>query len=167
VTPGREAVAWRDEKETTRFAPRGSGPVPAAGGVIDGRGLAAALMLGADGVLMGTRFVAAEESSAPAAAKSRVVRASGDGTVRSRVFDMVRGYDWPPQYLARGREAALAAAGERERARYAAAAASGEVDTAVVFAGEGIHLTHAVEPAGVILECVFGEAEAALPRHSV
>ena len=103
----------------------------AAGGVIDGRGLAAALTLGADGVLMGTRFVAAEEPLAPAAAKSRVVRASGDDTVRTRVFDMVRGYDWPPQYRGRaltnrfsetwhGREAALAAAVEPERARYAA-----------------------------------------------
>jgi nitronate monooxygenase len=153
-------------------------PVVAAGGVIDGRGLAAALMLGADAVLMGTRFLAAEESLASPAAKSRLVAASGDDTVRTRVFDIVRGYDWPAQYAGRaltnrfsatwhGREAALAAAGEGERALYAAAAASGDVDTAVVFAGEGIDLIHAVEPAGVILERVVAEAEAALARRFV
>jgi nitronate monooxygenase len=153
-------------------------PVVAAGGVIDGRGLAAALMLGADGVLMGTRFLAAEESLVSPAAKSRVVAASGDDTVRTRIFDIVRGYDWPPQYSGRaltnrfsetwhGREAALAAAGESERARYAAAAAGGDVDTAVVFAGEGIDLIHAVEPARVILERIVGEAEAALARRFV
>lgn len=153
-------------------------PVVAAGGVIDGRGLAAALMLGADGVLMGTRFVAAQEALAAPAAKSRIVAASGDDTLRTRVFDMVRGYDWPPQYLGRalvnrfsetwhGREQALAEAGAGERARYAAAAAAGDVDTAVVFAGEGIDLIHAVEPAGIILERVVGEAEAALARRFV
>jgi nitronate monooxygenase len=153
-------------------------PVVAAGGVIDGRGLAAALMLGADGVLMGTCFLVAEESLAPPAAKSRVVTASGDNTVRTSVFDIVRGYDWPPQYAGRaltnrfseiwhGREAALAAAGESERARYAAAAAAADVDNAVVFAGEGIDLIHAIEPARVILERVVGEAEAALARRFV
>jgi nitronate monooxygenase len=151
-------------------------PVLAAGGIADGRGLAAALMLGADGVLMGTRFLAARESLAAAAAKARVVAASGDDTVRTAVFDIVRGYRWPPEYKGRalinrfsqswhGREAALAAAGDSEGARYAAAAASGDVDTAVVFAGEGIDLIHGVEPAGVILERVVREAEAALDRR--
>ncbi|HYZ42064.1 MAG TPA: nitronate monooxygenase [Stellaceae bacterium] len=150
--------------------------VVAAGGVADGRGLAAALMLGADGVLIGTRFLAAEESLAAPAAKARVVAASGDDTLRTTVFDLVRGYEWPPEYTGRalvnrfsqtwhGREEALAAAGEAERAHYGAAAAAGDVGTAVVFAGEDVDLIHSVEPAGVILERIIREAEAALARR--
>jgi nitronate monooxygenase len=145
---------------------------------MDGRGLAAALMLGADGVLMGTRFLAAEESLAAPAAKPHVVAMSGDDTLRTTVFDIVRGYDWPREYTGRalinrfsgawhGREAALAEAADDERARYMAATAAGDLDTAVVFAGEGIDLIHAVEPAGVILERVVREAEVALARRFV
>jgi nitronate monooxygenase len=68
-------------------------PLVAAGGIADGRGLAAALMLGADGVLMGTRFYVASEALASSAAKARIVAASGDDTVRTTVFDIARGYD--------------------------------------------------------------------------
>ena len=149
--------------------------VLAAGGIVDGRGLAAALMLGADGVLVGTRFLAAEESLAASGAKARVVAASGDDTLHTTVFDIVRGYHWPPEYTGRalinrfseawhGHETALTAAGEAERARYAAAAAAGDSDTAVVFAGEGIDLIHEIEPADVILDRMIREAETALAR---
>ena len=149
--------------------------VLAAGGIVDGRGLAAGLMLGADGALVGTRFLAADEALATPAAKARVVAASGDDTLRTTVFDVVRGYDWPVEYTGRalknrfseawhGREQALINAGESERARYAAAAAGGDVNTAVVFAGEGIDLIHEIEPAGVILDRMIREAETALAR---
>ncbi len=57
------------------------------------------------------------------------------------------------------------AAGPGERARYVATAASGDFDTAVIFAGEGIDLIHSVEPAGTILERIIREAEAALARR--
>jgi len=143
-------------------------PVVAAGGITDGRGLAAALMLGADGVLMGTRFAVATESLASAGAKERVLRAGGDETLRTTVFDIARGYSWPKEYTGRairnrfleswhGREAALAAdAAELER--YAEAATRGDADIAVVFAGEGIDLVHAIEPAAVILQTVVRQA---------
>lgn len=75
--------------------------VVAAGGIADGRGLAAALMLGAQGVLVGTRFFAAHESLGSQAAKAKIVAASGDDTVRTRVFDMVRRLDWPAAYTGR------------------------------------------------------------------
>jgi len=151
-------------------------PVVAAGGIADGRGLAAALMLGADGVLMGSRFYVTEESLAPAAGKARIVAGSGDDTLRTRVFDIARGRDWPKEYTGRAlrnrfsetwhqSEAALVEAGVRENPRYAAAAAAGDVDTAVIFTGEGIDLIHAVEPAGIILDRVIREAEAALARR--
>jgi nitronate monooxygenase len=150
-------------------------PVVAAGGITDGRGLAAALMLGADGVLMGTRFCIASESLATPGAKARVVEATGDDTLRTTVFDLARGYDWPKEYTGRavrnrfsetwhGREDALIQH-EGERARYAEAAARGDADTAVVFAGEGIDLIRAIEPAAVIIDRVMREAEAALARR--
>jgi nitronate monooxygenase len=150
-------------------------PVVAAGGIADGRGLAAALMLGADGVLMGTHFYVAAEALSSPAAKDCAVAASGDDTLRTGVFDTARGYVWPPGYSGRavrnrfaatwhGREAALAQ-DEAERANYADAAARGEADIAVVFAGEGLDLVTAIEPAAMILARVVREAEAAITRR--
>lgn len=72
--------------------------VLAAGGVADGRGLAAALTLGADGALVGTRFWASPEALVSPRAQQRAIRASGDSTYRTRVYDVVRRLDWPPQY---------------------------------------------------------------------
>jgi nitronate monooxygenase len=76
-------------------------PVVAGGGITDGRGLAAALMLGADGVLMGTRFYVASESLASPGAKAKVVQATGDDTLRTTIFDIARGYTWPKEYTGR------------------------------------------------------------------
>src|SRR5574340_894434 len=66
-------------------------PVIAAGGIADGRGLAAALALGAQGALIGTRFSASTEALAHPAAKARLVAAEGAETARTSVFDVVRG----------------------------------------------------------------------------
>ncbi|MBV5298910.1 MAG: nitronate monooxygenase, partial [Rhodoferax sp.] len=70
----------------------------AAGGVADGRGLAAALMLGADGVLVGSRLWATQESLAAAGAKTQATQTNGDGTARSEVFDILRRKNWPAPY---------------------------------------------------------------------
>ena len=184
VAQGSEAGGHGATRATLPFVPAvvdavaASGrdvPVVAAGGIIDGRGLAAALMLGADGVLMGTRFYAAAESLAHPNAKARVVAGSGDDTLRTTIFDLARGIDWPSGYTGRalvngftrqwhGNEAALVERGG-ERATYAAAAAAGDFDTAVVFTGEGIDLIGAVEPAAVIVERLVSDAERALARR--
>jgi nitronate monooxygenase len=153
------------------------GPIPvvAAGGISDGRGIAAAFALGAAGVLIGTRFYAAEESLGAPAAKERIVRGSGDATLRTRVFDIVRRLPWPAQFTARalrndfalrwhGSERALEAAREEENPRYAAAAEAGNFDTAAVWAGEGIDLIGEVLPAGTIVARLVAEAEEALSR---
>jgi len=145
-------------------------PVLAAGGIADGRGLAAALMLGAAGVLVGTRFWASPEALGAAAAKDLLVRASGDQTLRTGVFDVVRQLDWPEGYSGRaitnaftarwhGREAALATDLQQASEKYWTAARAGDVSEAVVFAGEGLDLIHAIQPAGDIVRQMAEDAE--------
>jgi nitronate monooxygenase len=148
-------------------------PVIAAGGIADGRGLAASLMLGAQGVLMGTRFYASDEALGQDAAKQRIAAARGDETARTRVFDIVRGYAWSPAHPGRalhnhfmerwdGREDDLAAALETERAAYQNAAREGNYDTAVVWAGEAVDLIRNVESAAALVERISTEAETRL-----
>jgi nitronate monooxygenase len=144
-------------------------PVVAAGGVGDGRGLAAALMLGAAGVLMGTRFYASEESGGHPAAKARLCSSSGDDTVRSSVFDISRKLDWPGRFTGRavrnahldrwyGREDELRQVVEEEAARYRSARERGDFDVAGVFAGEVLDLVTDVPPARAIVERTVAEA---------
>jgi nitronate monooxygenase len=148
-------------------------PVLAAGGVADGRGLAAALMLGAAGALVGTRFFASEEALGLPAAKQRLVQGKGDETLRTTIFDVVRKIDWPKPYTGRalandycrqwhGHESDLAEAVEAENKRYMQAVEEGDVGTTVVWASEAVDLIDAIEPAGTILERIVGEAEARL-----
>jgi nitronate monooxygenase len=137
-------------------------PVLAAGGIADGRGLAAALMLGAQGALLGTRFYASVEALGANAAKRRIVAASGDDTVRTRVFDIVRELSWPEKNTGRalrnrfvdrwhGLEPHLACALAVETPAYRQAARDGEVDTGVVWAGEAVDLIDSVERAGALV----------------
>jgi len=185
VAQGTEAGGHGGSRATFPFVPAVADAVArsgldvavlAAGGVADGRGLAAALMLGADGVLMGSRFYAAEESLVHPGAKARVVAGHGDDTLRTTVFDIARGIDWPAHFTGRalansfgrnwhGRETALEAAADDERRRYAAAVTAGDFDTAVVYTGEGIDMIHSVAPAAKILAQVIAEAEAALAQR--
>jgi len=148
-------------------------PVLAAGGIADGRGLAAALMLGAHGALMGTRFCASAEALGQDGAKQRIVAARGNETARTRVFDIVRGYAWPEAYTGRalrnrfmdrwdGRERDLAAAIETERLEYQVAAREGDFDTALVWAGEVVDLIKSVEGVAALVARISAEAESQL-----
>jgi len=76
-------------------------PIVAAGGIADGRGLAASIMLGAEGVLIGTRFYASQEAEGHPEAKQRIVAAKGGQTVRSIIFDLSRRNRWPDPYTGR------------------------------------------------------------------
>src|SRR5215207_4718367 len=146
----------------------------AAGGIADGRGLAAALVLGADGVVVGTRFWASEEAIVNPSLHKAALSASGDDTLRSRVIDMVRGLDfWPLRYNLRtlksettdrwhGREAELRKVVESEAERYAKAAASGDERIVSGIVGEAIGLIHDVVPARKIVHDLVNEAEAIL-----
>ena len=79
----------------------------AAGGVADGRGLAAALMLGADGVLVGTRLWASKEALVKEGHHKAIVELNGDGTLRTRVPDIARQMPWPARFTARVRRNAF------------------------------------------------------------
>ncbi|KAF2405461.1 putative oxidoreductase [Trichodelitschia bisporula] len=77
----------------------------AAGGIADGRGVAAAMALGAQGAVLGTRYLAAEEAVIAKGYRQEVIRVSDGGqtTLRTSLYDRLRGTtSWPPQYNARG-----------------------------------------------------------------
>ena len=150
--------------------------VVAAGGIADGRGIAAALMLGADGVLVGTRFYATDEAAAPPQAKRRILAATGDRTIRSILFDIARRRVWPAPYCGRvlqnafserwrGREAELLQ-NEAEAARYAEARAADDFDTAAVIAGEAVDLIADLRPAGELVARMADQAASLLAGAS-
>ncbi|MEW2915819.1 nitronate monooxygenase [Ruegeria sp. ANG10] len=145
----------------------------AAGGITDGRGLAAALMLGADGVVIGTRFWASHEALVHPRILDRAMAATGDDTIRTRVVDVIRGYDWPGRYNGRvlrnpfiqkwhGSEDALKLEAGVVAANWAAAQEAGDIDVATAFAGEGIGLISSAAPAGDILARLMAGAQRCL-----
>jgi nitronate monooxygenase len=151
-------------------------PVVAAGGLADGRGLAAAMMFGAEGVLMGTRFYASQEAEGHPEAKRRIVAAASGQTVRSIVFDLSRRNRWPDPYTGRllrnrlterwlGHEDELDASADEVARDYIAARERGDFDIAGVIAGEACALIHDIPPAGEIVKRIVAEAERLLPSR--
>lgn len=151
-------------------------PVIAAGGIADGRGMAAAMALGAEGILMGTRFYASQEADGHPEAKRRIVAAGGGESFRSVVFDLSRQIRWPQQYTGRllrnrhletwlGREDELARRADEIGPDYAAARERGDFDVAGVIAGEACALIHDLPPAGEIVERIVREAEQVFERR--
>jgi nitronate monooxygenase len=149
--------------------------VLAAGGVADGRGLAAALMLGADGVVVGTRFWASTEALVSPRAHERALGASGDSTYRTRVYDHVRRLDWPPEYNERAlsnpfvdrwhdNEAELLASLPDAVKTFEAAVAAEDFGAAAILIGESIGLVDAVRPAAHIMADMASQAERVLKR---
>jgi nitronate monooxygenase len=145
-------------------------PVVAAGGIADGRGLAAAMTMGAEGVLMGTRFYASREAEGHPEAKRRIVAAKGGQTVRSIVFDLSRRNRWPDPYTGRvlrnehlgrwlGREGELEAKAEDVARDYVAARDRGDFDVAAVIVGEACALIDDIPTAGEIVRRIMAQAE--------
>lgn len=145
-------------------------PVLAAGGISDGRGLAAALSLGAQGVWMGTRFIATEEARGHINYKNKIVEIDEDGTVVSRANSgktarMIRNAftdSWKnreheikpfPQQL---QEVGLAAS--------VAGRVEGDAENGVLAAGQGSGLIGSVKPAGEVVADIMTEARAVLER---
>lgn len=183
VAQGNEAGGHggRDGRGTLPFVPAvvdlvAPTPVLAAGGIADGRGVAAALALGAAGALIGTRFqVSAEALVDPAVAKAIVDR-NGEDTERTRVLDVARGTPWPERYPGRalrndfldqwrGKEDELAR-DPGARAGFREAVDRGDMSAVPVWASEAIDLITDVEPAADLVRRLAEDAEAAL-RHAL
>lgn len=149
----------------------------AAGGIADGRGLAAALMLGADGVLVGTRLWASAEALVHARHHDAIVGANGDETIRTTVVDIARQIPWPRGFTARvrqnaftrrwhGHEDQLKENVAVEGPRYRQAYSEGDPDNTAVWFGEAAGLIHAVEPASAIVERMATDAAGLLAGHA-
>jgi nitronate monooxygenase len=146
-------------------------PVVAAGGVMDGRGLAAALALGAAGASLGTRFLLAHESGAPPVYRERLLALAETGTM---VSDAVTGRParWIRNRLvdALHRDAPEQLGWGTQRAAvtdiWAGAARAGEGDLVPMLSGQAAGLAAAVEPAERIVAEIAAEAERVLRELS-
>jgi len=148
-------------------------PVVAAGGIADGRGLAAVLMLGAEGAWIGTRFVASAEAITPAWGKQKVIEASADDTVLTKAYDLVSGAPFPGGIGDRvlrntftnawhGRDHDVLTRRDDLAAQVRAATTQGDGSIAPTRAGNAAGLIDAVEPAGEIVRRLVAEAERVL-----
>lgn len=176
VAQGTEAGGHGASRTTIDVVPAiidlaaGRVPVAAAGGIADGRGLAAMMMLGASGVLLGTRFYASVEADGADEAKKRICAASSGNSVRGIIFDLSRNNVWPAPFTGRclvndharrwiGREIELMQNVKAVAAEYAAAKAAGNFDVAAVIAGEAVGLIHDIPRAAEIVDRIVTEAE--------
>jgi NAD(P)H-dependent flavin oxidoreductase YrpB (nitropropane dioxygenase family) len=147
-------------------------PVLAAGGIADGRGLAAALALGAQGALLGTRFLATQEAPLHPRLKQAVLDSDGHDTVLTEIPDLARGQVWPGAmararrnaFIERwaGREWELRARQPEAAAALQAAAAAGDAEQAALLIGQDAGLIRDLPPAGELVTRLVAEAEALL-----
>jgi nitronate monooxygenase len=150
----------------------------AAGGVGDGRGLAAALMLGPDGVLVGTRLVASKESEAPEGFREAIIGADGDSTIKSNSVDVARKRYWPNhEFIVRvlknafvskwhEREREIEKAIDVEHEHFWRAFTAGDADHSGVLMGEVSEIIHDAPPAAQIVEDMVAQACQRLGSHS-
>jgi nitronate monooxygenase len=135
----------------------------AAGGISDLAGYDAAITAGADGVALGSRFYATTEALDSPAAKDRLVAATGTDTVRSTVYDHIRGPVWPSGYTGRtlrtpwtdawaGNEDDLAGELDALRAQHQQATEADDLEHRVVFAGQGVGAITTIESASTIVK---------------
>ena len=149
-------------------------PVLAAGGIADGRGVAAALALGAAGALIGTRFQASVEALVHPSITNAIIEGRGEDTERSTVLDIARGSRWPSKYPARtlghpfldmwrGREEDLAVDADAKVA-YQDGVARGELLPLPAWASESTDLINELSTAADLVETLAADAEVALAR---
>jgi NAD(P)H-dependent flavin oxidoreductase YrpB (nitropropane dioxygenase family) len=147
-------------------------PVLAAGGVADGRGLAAALALGADGVLLGTRFLASDEAPIAKGFKQAILESDGHDTLVTDIPDVAHGQVWPGAYVRVrrnrfieewiGRENELRRHRVEVSARLREAAKAGDPDRGAIMIGQTAGLIDRVEPAADLVREISRDAEAIL-----
>ncbi len=149
-------------------------PVVAAGGLFDGRGLAASLALGADGVWIGTRFIATPEARAVNGYKEALIDLPEDGTVISRAFtgktcrvvrnDWTAHFDAHPEELQPFPQQAIAAV--QADVAHLGAPSGTEVNVSTEFmpCGQGVGAIHGLIPAADLVAQMMAEAERTLER---
>jgi nitronate monooxygenase len=174
VAQGGEAGGHGGGRATLPFVPAvvdiaGTTPVLAAGGIADGRGLAAALMLGAAGAMIGTRFEATDEALLDAEEAKAIMAAEAADTVRGRVLDIATEAGWPARYPARtlrnrftdawdGKESELES-DESALAEFRAAADRGDRDYLPIWAGEAVDLVNELDSASALVARIAQQAE--------
>ncbi|NVJ25486.1 MULTISPECIES: NAD(P)H-dependent flavin oxidoreductase [Myxococcus] len=147
----------------------------AAGGIGDGRGLAAVLALGADGALVGSRLWASQEALVNENSQARAIELTGDDTDRSNVFDILRDITWPPGYTFRaltntmterwsGNEDELLLVADEEREKYNAAMAANDYTIGHSPCGQVAGLIRDIPRAADILEAMDTQATEILLR---
>jgi len=159
-------------------------PVLAAGGIANGRGVVAALSLGAQAVSMGTRFLCSTEAGVTRAYQERIIRSTAEDTVYTTLFDL----GWPDvphrvlrntafrEWEAAGRPASGQRPGEgtivgtlslagttlevpKYGAMFPIASFSGDMESIALYAGESCSFVHDIKPAAQIVQDVVREAE--------
>ena len=160
VAQGTEAGGHGASRSTFPFVPEAADYLKqrspetlllAGGGIADGRGLAASLMLGADGALVGTRLWASVEALTPKAHTDKAMGMTGDSTIRTKVLDALRGVPWPREYSFRflrneltdkwsERESDAFRAFGSLSEEYARARAQNDLDMVAVTCGESVGL---------------------------
>ena len=175
-TEGGGHVGWQTTLTLVPMVVDAVAPVPvlAAGGIADGRGLAAALALGTDGVLLGTRFLASEESPLHPNFKQAILDSDGHDTLLSEIPDIAAGIVWPGamsrsrrnRFIARwaGREWALRQGRADAHAALQAARRNGDAEEAVLSMGQDAGLIHDILPAGEIVARIARQAEQILNK---
>ena len=170
-TEGGGHVGWQTTMTLVPMVVDAVAPIPvlAAGGIADGRGLVAALSLGADGVLLGTRFLASAESPLHANFKQAILDSDGHDTLLSEIPDLAAGLVWPGamsrsrrnRFIERwaGREWALRQGRAEAHAALQAARRNGDADEAVLSMGQDAGLIHDILPAGEIVARIAQQAE--------
>jgi len=176
-TEGGGHVGLMGTMALVRQVVRAVAPVPvlAAGGIADGAGLAAALALGAEGVLLGTRFLATPEAPVPEGYKRAIVAHDGHQTLLTEIPDIISGRVWPGAYarVARntlveawiGREGELRYWRAEVAAQTQAAWKADDADHGVLYMSQIAGLITTVEPAAVVVERLVSEAEAILRQR--
>ena len=175
-TEGGGHVNWMTTMALVPMVVDAVAPVPvlAAGGIADGRGLAAALALGAEGALLGTRFLATEESPLHPNFKRAIVDSDGHDTVLTEIPDVASGRVWPGamaralrnRFVERwaGREWALRQNQAEAGAGIQEARAAGDAEEAYLLFGQDAGLVNDLPPAGVVIRRIAAEAEEILAR---
>ena len=180
VAQGTEAgghVGWMSSLPLVPMMVKAVAPLPVlcAGGIADGRGLAAALALGAEGVLLGTRFMATPEAPIHANFKQAIVNSDGHDTVLTEIPDLASQRVWPGamsrakrnKFIERwaGREWTLRQNASEIGKQVAAARAAGDIDNASLSFGQDAGLIDSIKSVKEAVQDIVAEAETILKER--